>query len=83
MVIKKRNGDNVLKSIGKYIECQLNIFRKECNFSDEELEFFNLKAKDLTIVEICQEMNISRTKYYSLRDKVLDKMFEVDKVYKI
>ena len=27
-----------LKPICKYIECQLNTFRKECNFTDEELE---------------------------------------------
>lgn len=72
-----------MKPIEKYIECQLNIFRKESNFSDEELEFFNLKAKKKTIVEICQEMNISRTKYYTIKDTVSEKMEEVDKIYKV
>lgn len=72
-----------LKPICKYIECQLNTFRKECNFTDEELEFFNLKAKKKSIVQICMEMHISRTKYYSLLNSVEEKMIEVDKIYKI
>ena len=72
-----------MKPIHEYIECQLNIFRKECNFTDEELEFFNLKAKKKSIVQICMEMSISRTKYYSLMKSVNEKMKEADKIYKI
>ena len=69
--------------IGDYIECQLEIFRKQSNFSEEELQFFNLRAKKLTMTEISQEMNISRTKCYTIQKTVLAKMEQVSKLYVI
>lgn len=32
--------------IQNFVESELQYFRDECNFSDEELEYFNLRAKD-------------------------------------
>lgn len=72
-----------MKKINEYVEYQLNLFRKECNFTEDELELFNLMAKKMSIVQICMEMNISRTKYYCLSKTIKKKMNEVDKIYKI
>ena len=47
------------KPINKYVEYQLDVFRKECNFSEDELMYFNLKAKGMSVVKICDEMMIS------------------------
>lgn len=69
--------------LGDYIECQLEIFRRESNFSDEELQFFNLRARKLTMIEISQEMHISRTKCYNIQNSVLAKMEQVAKLYVI
>ena len=69
--------------LGDYIECQLEVFRREGNFSSEELQFFNLRAKKLTMIEISQEMHISRTKCYNIQNSVLAKMKQVEKMYVI
>lgn len=71
----------IVKDISRYVEYELNIFRKECNFSNEELEYFNCKAKNMTIVEICLTMNISQTKMYSISNKVAEKMEKVEKLF--
>lgn len=36
-------------------ECER--FRRECNFTDEELAVFNLRTKNLSYVEIQQKLN--------------------------
>ena len=38
---------------------ELEMFRKECNFTDIELQCFNLKAKNKTNTELAMELNIS------------------------
>ena len=58
------------KPINKYVEYQLDIFRKECNFSEEEFLSFNLKAKGLTVVQICMKMMISQKKMYDIKNAV-------------
>ena len=40
-----------------FVESELDNFRNKCNFTDEELEFFNLRAKDKSLVQISQIMN--------------------------
>lgn len=66
------------KPINKYVEYQLDIFRKECNFSEEELLYFNLKAKGLTVVQICMKMMISQKKMYDIKNAVEEKMMIVE-----
>lgn len=63
--------------IAEFVEYQLDIFRRECNFSDDELEFFNLRAKGKTYIEIEMSMSISHTKAIKLNKKVMSKMTRV------
>lgn len=63
--------------INEFTEPELQIFRDQCNFSDEELEYFNLKAKKKSIIEISQIMHISDSKVSKLARKVKDKMIRI------
>lgn len=56
---------------------ELNKFRELCNFTDEELEYFNMKAKDRSHVEIAMKMNISEAKVAKLSKRVRNKIIRV------
>ena len=56
---------------------ELDRFRELCNFTDSELEFFNLRAKDKSNVQIALEMNISEPQVSKLARRVKDKMKRV------
>lgn len=60
-----------------FIESELNYFRKECNFSDEELEYFNLRAKHYSNLQIAMKMNVSEAKVSVLAKKVKTKIVRV------
>ena len=63
--------------ISDFVEWELQKFRDECNFTREEMEFFNLRAKNISIECIAEEMNISVGKANKLSRKVKDKMIKV------
>ena len=63
--------------IADFVEWELQKFRNECNFSDEEMEYFNLRAKNKSNIQIALEMNISEAKVSKLAKKVKSKMFRV------
>lgn len=56
---------------------ELDRFRELCNFTDSELEYFNLRAKDKSNVQIALEMNISEPQVSKLARRVKDKMKRV------
>lgn len=56
---------------------ELNRFRELCNFTDSELEYFNLRAKDKSNVEIAILMNISEPQVSKLAKRVKSKMIRV------
>lgn len=56
---------------------ELNMFRELCNFTSEELKYFNLKAKDYSNVKIAMEMNISEAQVSKLAKRVKSKMIRV------
>lgn len=56
---------------------ELDRFRELCNFTDSELEYFNLRAKDKSNVQISLEMNISEPQVSKLARRVKDKMKRV------
>lgn len=60
-----------------FVECELNKFRQECNFSAEELEYFNLRAKHYSNFEISMKMNISESKVSKLAKSVKTKIKRV------
>lgn len=60
-----------------FVNWELDKFRNECNFTKEELEFFNYRAADLSIEQIAENMNISVGKANVLSHKVKDKIIKV------
>ena len=56
---------------------ELNRFRELCNFSENELMYFNLRARDKSNVQISLEMNISEPQVSKLARRVKDKMKRV------
>ena len=60
-----------------FVEFELDMFRKECNFSEEEMAYFNLRAKNKSNVQIALEMHISEAKVSKLARKVKNKMLKV------
>lgn len=56
---------------------ELDRFRELCNFTQDELEYFNLRAKDKTNVQIAMEMNISEPQVSKLARRVKSKMIRI------
>ena len=63
--------------IHAFVEWELEKFRKECNFTDEELSFFNLRAKNKTIEATAEAMDISVGKANKLSRIVKEKIMKV------
>lgn len=66
-----------MNKIRDFVEWELNMFRKECNFTSDELTYFNLRAKDKSNIEIAFEMNISESQVSKLARRVKSKMKRV------
>lgn len=49
---------------------ELNMFRELCNFTPQELEYFNLRSKCKSNVQIALEMNVSESQVSKLARKV-------------
>ena len=56
---------------------ELNRLRELCNFSDSELEYFNLKAKNKSNVQIALSMNVSEPQVSKLAKRVKTKILKV------
>ena len=56
---------------------ELNRFRELCNFSPQELDYFNLRAKHKSNVEIAFTMHVSESQVSKLARKVKDKIKRV------
>ena len=56
---------------------ELDKFRALCNFTDDELRYFNLRSKDRSNVEISLEMQISESQVSKLAKRVKAKMVRV------
>ena len=63
--------------INDFTEPELELFRNMCNFDIEQLQYFNLRAKNKSNVEISMEMNISESKVSALARKVKSKILKV------
>lgn len=60
-----------------FVERELQFFRDECNFTPDELEFFDLRSKNKSLVEICFKMCISESKANVLSKKIRQKIIKV------
>lgn len=49
-----------------------------CNFTDEEYQYFILKTKDKSIIQISLEMHISESKVSKLARRVKNKISRVE-----
>ena len=56
---------------------ELDKFRELCNFTPDELIYFNLRAKYKSNVEIALTMHISEAKVSKLARRVKDKILRV------
>lgn len=56
---------------------ELDRFRELCNFTDDELNYFNLRARDKSNVQIALEMNISEPQVSKLAKRVKSKIFRI------
>lgn len=53
---------------------ELEKFRELCNFDDQELEYFNLRARHKSNVEISLTMNVSESQVSKLARRVKNKI---------
>lgn len=56
---------------------ELNKFRELCNFTEDEMTYFNLRAKDMSNIEISITMNISEAQVSKLAKRVKSKIIRV------
>ena len=60
-----------------YTTPELQRYIDGCNFTDSELQYFNLKAKDKSNVQISMAMNISEPQVSVLAKRVKAKMIRL------
>lgn|GEM_PF-472010 len=72
-----KDDSKKIPPIYDFVEKELRFFREECNFSSEELDYFNLRAKHYSNQEIAIKMNISEGKVSKLAKAVKSKMMRV------
>ena len=63
--------------IRDFVEDELQMFRDKCNFTDEELAYFEEKAKDHSNVQISMNQNWSTAKVSVIAKRVKQKMIKV------
>lgn len=56
---------------------ELNKFRELCNFSDDEMEYFNLRAKHKSNTFIAMEMSVSEPQVSKIARRVKDKIIRI------
>lgn len=56
---------------------ELDKLRELCNFTSDELRFFNLRAKDKSNVEISLDMNVSMAQVSKLAKRVKNKIIRI------
>ena len=45
----------------EFTEIECDRFRRDCNFTPDELAIFNLRVKDHSIIEICMKLRMSES----------------------
>ena len=63
--------------ISAFTKPELDMFRRECNFTDQEMACFNLKAKNKTNIELSMELNICDSSVSSTMKSVRAKITSV------
>ena len=63
--------------IRDFTKPELDRFRELCNFTEDELTYFNLRAQDKSNIAIAQAMYISESKVSILARRVKKKILKV------
>ena len=63
--------------IRDFTEPELQRFRDLCNFTQDELTYFNLRAKDKSNIQIAIQMNVSEPQVSKLAKRVKIKIMKV------
>lgn len=63
--------------ICNYTKPELQNFRDNCNFTDIELKYFELKTKDVSNVAIAEKLNISTSSVSYIAKKVKNKITKI------
>lgn len=63
-----------IPKICRFTKLELDIFREYCNFTQDELHYFEMKAHDMTNVQIAMGLHISEAQVSKLAKRVRDKM---------
>jgi orotate phosphoribosyltransferase-like protein len=66
-----------LLKIYSFTNAELQYFRDNCNFTDDERICFELRSKDLSNVQIADKMNVSLSKVCRLVKRVKIKILKV------
>lgn len=61
----------------EFVEWELQKFRDECNFTEDELQYFNLRSKHYTNQQIAIKMNVSESQVSKLGRRVKNKILKV------
>lgn len=62
-----------------YTVPELNRYRELCNFTKDELQYFNLRSRRNSNVSIALAMNVSEAQVSKIARRVRDKMKRVEK----
>ena len=63
--------------IPDFTKPELDCFRENCNFTNEERTFFELRAQELTLEEIAGKIHASLSTVKRLNSKVKSKIIRV------
>lgn len=56
---------------------ELNKLRELCNFTEDELMYFNLRSRDKSNIQIAMTMNVSEPQVSKLAKRVKSKIIKV------
>lgn len=63
--------------IADFTKPELDYFRENCNFVNDEIQVFEMRSKGRTMEEIAEMLNISIDKAYKISRKVKKKILKV------
>lgn len=63
--------------IADFTKPELDYFRENCNFVNDEIQVFEMRSKGHTMEEIAETLNISIDKAYKISRKIKKKILKV------
>lgn len=63
-----------------YTTPELEVFRTQCNFTADEMQYFNLKSRDMSNIAISLEMSISTRQVSNLATRVKEKISRIEEL---